>query len=117
VPPGCDLADRDRRIYHCVPAGVDLFEPGEAITWRFRLRIDRADERSGWVGARASHEEELLADNLAPLTVTTAAGTGGGAAMDAASLPVTGPPVAALTAIGLLLVAAGAAMCRLGRAA
>jgi hypothetical protein len=30
---------------------------------------------------------------------------------------VTGPPVAALTAVGLLLVAAGAAMCRVGRPA
>jgi hypothetical protein len=117
VPPGCALADRDRRIYHCVPAGLDLFEPGDAITWRFRLRIDRADERSGWVGVRASHEEPLLTDNLAPLTVTTTAGAGGGTAMDATSLPVTGPPVAALTAIGLLFVAAGAAMCRLSRAA
>jgi hypothetical protein len=115
VPRGCTVADRDRRIYHCVPHGVDPFEPGSELTWRFRLRIDRVDERSGWVGVRASHEEPLLDDNLAPLTVTTAAGSGGGAAMDRTGLPVTGPPVAALTAIGLLFVAAGAAMCRAAR--
>jgi MFS family permease len=120
VPHGCTVADRERRIYHCVPEGVDPFEPGSEMTWRFRLRIDREDERSGWVGVRASHEEPLLDDNLAPLTVTTASGAGGGAAMNAAGdagLPVTGPPVAALTAVGLLLVAAGAAMCRVGRPA
>ena len=120
VPHGCTVADREQRIYHCVPEGVDPFEPGSEMTWRFRLRIDREDERSGWVGVRASHEEPLLDDNLAPLTVTTASGTGGGAAMDAAGdagLPVTGPPVTALTAVGLLLVAAGAAMCRVGRPA
>ncbi|HET6531384.1 MAG TPA: hypothetical protein VFH03_12360 [Actinoplanes sp.] len=116
VPRGCRLADRDRRIYHCVPAGVTVFEPGDAITWRFRLHVDRADERSGWVGVRAAHEEPLLADNLAPLTVTTASGSGGGTAMASAGLPVTGPPVAVLTAIGLLFVAAGAALCRLSRA-
>jgi hypothetical protein len=116
VPRGCRLADRDRRIYHCVPAGVTVFEPGDAITWRFRLHVDRADERSGWVGVRAAHEEPLLTDNLAPLTVPTASGAGGGTALPSAGLPVTGPPVAALTAIGLLFVAAGAALCRLGRA-
>jgi len=116
LPDGCALYNRRMRAYLCATR-VDPFEAGDSITWPFRLRVDRAGELTGAVGVRASEDESRLTDNTASFFVNRASGTGGGAgAEDEPGLPVSGPPVGLLVATGLLFVAAGAAMCRAGRA-
>jgi hypothetical protein len=112
-PDDCFPRTAARRVFECVTRGVDPFEPDTSITWPFRLRIDRAGELTGTVAALAGQKEPRLGNNIARLVVNRASGTAGGEPEPA--LPITGPPVAWMTALGLLLVAAGVALRRIAR--